>query len=334
MAAFTALAVLFCLGREGSMKELEDRLAVVTGGGTGMGRALVRQLAASGCHVATCDIFDEDLAETLALASAEAAPRVRITIHHCDVGHEEEILAFRDAVIEQHATRHINLLFNNAGVGGGQSFVLSPREEWERVFDVDWFGVYHCTRAFFPLLLASDEGHIINTSSVNGFWACLGPMVPHTAYSSAKFAVKGFSEALLIDLRMNAPHIKVSVVMPGHVGTQIGVKTSKLFGFPEPAEMPDEYVDQVRANMMRRGIDVASCDNDGIRRLLAQQRSDWIEKAPLSPDQAATIILDGVRNDEWRILVGEDAHELDRAMRADPLQLYRLPGESGGGQST
>ena len=312
------------------MKEFKGRMAIVTGGGSGMGRELARQLVADGCHVATCDIFDDDLAQTLAFCKAEAAPGVRITTHHCDVGREEEILAFRDEVVAQHGIRDINLLFNNAGIGGGQSFVLASRAEWERVFNIDWFGVYHTTRAFFPLLLASSEGHIINTSSVNGFWACLGPMVPHTAYSTAKFAVKGFSESLLIDLRLNAPHIHVSVVMPGHVGTQIGVKTSKLFGFPEPEKMSDEYVDMVRGNLERRGVAVAHLDNDGIRRMLAQQRSDWIEKAPLTPAQAAAIILDGVRRNEWRILVGEDAHNLDRMTREDPRQLYRLPGEQAG----
>lgn len=310
------------------MREFRGRLAVVTGGGTGMGRALVCQLAAEGCHVATCDIFDDDLAETRSLCEERAADGVKITTHHCDVGREEEILSFRDEVVERHGADHINLLFNNAGIGGGQSFVLSDRAEWERVFNIDWFGVYHTTRAFFPLLLKASEGHIVNTSSVNGFWACLGPWVPHTAYSTAKFAVKGFSESLLIDLRINAPHINVSVVMPGHVGTQIGVKTGRVFGHPEPVELSDEMVNEVRANMKRRGVDVSGYDNDGVRTLLAQQRSDWIEKAPLTPAQAANIILDGVRSNEWRILVGEDAHNLDRMTREDPKQLYRLPDES------
>src|SRR5262249_57919553 len=100
------------------------------------------------------------------------------------------------------------LLFNNAGIGGGGGFVKDDRAEWERTFDICWFGVYYCARAFLPLLTASDDAYIVNTSSVNGFWACLGPDVAHTAYSSAKFAVKGFSEALLVDLRLNAPHVK------------------------------------------------------------------------------------------------------------------------------
>jgi NAD(P)-dependent dehydrogenase (short-subunit alcohol dehydrogenase family) len=110
------------------------------------------------------------------------------------------------------------MLFNNAGIGGGGSFLVDDRAEWERTFGVCWFGVYYCSRAFMPLLVASDEGYIVNTSSVNGFWASLGPNIAHTAYSAAKFAVKGFSEALINDLRVNAPHVKVAVVMPGHIG--------------------------------------------------------------------------------------------------------------------
>jgi NAD(P)-dependent dehydrogenase (short-subunit alcohol dehydrogenase family) len=307
------------------MKDFTGKLAVITGGGTGMGRALARQLVAEGCHVATCDIFDDNLSETLSLCEADAAQGVKVTTHHCDIGNEEEILAFRDEVADQHGTEHINLLFNNAGIAGGASFVLSDRDEWERTFDICWYGVYHTTRAFFPMLMASDAGHIINTSSVNGFWACLGPSTPHTAYSSAKFAVKGFSESLLIDLRLNAPHINVSVVMPGHVGSHIGINTSKLFGHPDPEDMTDEHIDQMRKRFASRGTDTSQHDNEQIRKIIAQQRTDWVEKAPLSPAQAAVIILDGVRENEWRILVGEDAANLDELTRADPKQLYRLP---------
>ncbi len=307
------------------MKDFTGRLAVITGAGTGMGRELALQLVAEGCHVAICDIFDDNLAVTTSLCEAAAAQGTRVTSHHCDVGSEEQIIAFKDEVIQQHDTNHINLLFNNAGIAGGQSFVLASREEWERTFNICWFGVYHCTRAFFPLLMASTEGHIINTSSVNGFWACLGPTVAHTAYSTAKFAVKGFSESLLIDLRQNAPHIKVSVVMPGHVGTSIGVNTGKLFGFPAPKDMTDKQVDELRITLKKRGINPEGFDNDKIREWLDQQRTDWIEKAPVTSAQAAAIILDGVRNEEWRILVGDDAFQLDEQTRKDPKALYKLP---------
>jgi NAD(P)-dependent dehydrogenase (short-subunit alcohol dehydrogenase family) len=191
------------------LKEFQNRIAVVTGGGTGMGRELVKQLAAEGCHVACCDVSAEHMAETQAQAQRAAPSETRVTTHVCDVSDEAQVLAFRDAVAEQHATDHVHLLFNNAGIGGGGSLFTDDRAEWERTFAVDWYGVYYGTRAFLPLLVAAPEARIVNTSSVNGFWASLGPATPHTAYSAAKFAVKGFTEALICDLRMNAPHVKV-----------------------------------------------------------------------------------------------------------------------------
>src|SRR5690348_16544662 len=176
------------------MDDFRGKLAVVTGGGTGMGRALAEQLAAAGASVALCDVSAEAMAETTRRCEAAAPTSVRVTAHLCDVADERQVLAFRDAVTNAHTTDHVHLLFNNAGIGGGGSFVKDDRREWERTFGVCWYGVYYCTRAFLPLLIASKHAHIVNTSSVNGFWASLGPTIPHTAYSAAKFAVKGFSE--------------------------------------------------------------------------------------------------------------------------------------------
>ena len=177
------------------MESFGGKIAVVTGGGTGMGRELVRQLSAEGCHVAMCDVSTEYMDETKTLALAECPAGTRVTTYVADVADEEQVLAFAAAVQTDHDTDHINLLFNNAGIGGGGSFVADPREEWDKTFAVCWGGVYNGCRAFMPLLLSSDEGHVINTSSLNGFWASLGPNTPHTAYSAAKFAVKGFTEA-------------------------------------------------------------------------------------------------------------------------------------------
>ena len=150
------------------MESFEGKVAVLTGGGTGMGRELVRKLAAAGCHVAACDVLDDNLAETLEITRRES-PDVTVTGHHCDVGVESEIEQFALEVARDHATDHINLLFNNAGIGGGGSFVQLPRAQWDRTFNICWGGVYWTTRAFLPMLMASDEGHVVNTSSVNGF---------------------------------------------------------------------------------------------------------------------------------------------------------------------
>jgi NAD(P)-dependent dehydrogenase (short-subunit alcohol dehydrogenase family) len=174
------------------MKDFSGRIAVVTGGGSGMGRELARQLAAEACNVAMCDVSEEGMAETRRLCEAVGLPQgLRVTTHLADVSDEAQVERFRDEVAERHGTDRVHLLFNNAGIGGGGSTFAHSREEWERTFNVCWGGVYNCTRAFLPMLLKAEEGHIVNTSSVNGFWASIGPRIPHTAFSAAKFAVKG-----------------------------------------------------------------------------------------------------------------------------------------------
>jgi NAD(P)-dependent dehydrogenase (short-subunit alcohol dehydrogenase family) len=277
------------------MQSFEGKIAVVTGGASGMGRELVVQLAADGCHVAMCDMSIEEMVETKRSALDTAPTGTRVTTHTCDVADEASMLAFRDAVVAEHATDHINLLFNNAGIGGGGSIITDERATWERTFNVCWGGVYLGVRAFMSLLIASDEGHIVNTSSVNGFWASIGPDRPHTAYSAAKFAVKGFSEALITDLRVNAPHVKVSVVMPGHIGTSI-VENSLRHGGHE--------VDMEAAEMVKLVSDM------------------FRDQAPMTAAEASAEILDAVRNDRWRILVGDDARKLDAAVRANPEIAY------------
>src|SRR3954463_8673615 len=230
-----------------------------------MGRELVIQLAADGCSVATCDVNADALAETAQLAEKDAPAGTRITAHVCDVSDERDVTRFRDEVVAQHETDHINLLFNNAGIGGGGSFLTGKRDEWDRTFGVCWGGVYNCSRAFLPLVVASDDGYVINTSSVNGFWASLGPGVPHTAYSAAKFAVKGFSEALIEDLRVNAPHVKVAVVMPGHIGTDIVINSRKILGGPDPDAMTTDDLETFRAGLKQRGMPVDAVSDDDLR---------------------------------------------------------------------
>ncbi|HEY2387605.1 MAG TPA: SDR family NAD(P)-dependent oxidoreductase [Candidatus Binatia bacterium] len=303
------------------MKDFRDKLAVVTGGGTGMGRALAEQLTAAGAHVAMCDVSAENMAETKERCTAGAPASVRVTTHLCDVADERQVLAFRDAVAREHATDHVELLFNNAGIGGGGSFIKDDRAEWDRTFGVCWFGVYYCTRAFLPMLIASKHAHIVNTSSVNGFWATLSGM-PHTAYSSAKFAVKGFSEALITDLRVNAPHVKVAVVMPGHIGTSIVINTAKVLGKADALHMAARDVAAVREVLGRRGLPVESMSDDELRTALHNLSLAFRDNAPVSAAQAATVILEGVRTDKWRILVGDDAHAVDRMVRESPEQAY------------
>ena len=265
------------------MKSFSGKIAVITGGGTGMGRELALALSAEGCHVAICDISEENMRETLALCQAGAKADIHISTHTCDVSKEDQVLAFRDEVLITHETDHINLLFNNAGIAGGGSFIVDKREDWERTFDICWFGVYYCSRAFVPLLVKSDDACLINTSSINGFWAAIGPGVAHTSYCAAKFAVKGFTEALITDLSVNAPHVKVALVMPGHIGTSIVINSTKARGRNSALDMTASEVAVSRAIMEKRGLPVGNLSDDHIRELTERAMQEYaVEPAEMS----------------------------------------------------
>jgi NAD(P)-dependent dehydrogenase (short-subunit alcohol dehydrogenase family) len=302
------------------MDSFAGKLAVVTGGGSGIGRELVRQLAAAGCSVAACDLNADTIAETVTLGRPGVAAEVTVTGHVCDVSDEAQVLRFRDELVDAHDADHVDLVFSNAGVGGAGSFIKDSREEWERVFAIDWWGVYYCARAFLPLLIKSSEGVLVNTSSANGFFATLGPGAPHTAYSTAKFAVKGFSEALIEDLRTNAPHVRVAVVMPGHVGTNIVGNSLRAFGL-DPEHMTDDELEAFRPRLAERGLPDGMPVSE-LRRILVTVNADFRDKAPVTAAEAATVILDGVRSGAWRILIGKDAARLDAFVRANPDATY------------
>ena len=288
------------------MENFKNKIAVVTGGGTGMGRELTYQLAAEGCHVSICDVIEENMEETFQEATKKY-PQVKITKHLCDVSSEDDVL---------------RLLFNNAGIGGGASFVLSGIEEWERTFKICWDGVYLCSRAFMDALLKSEEGHMINTSSVNGFWATLGHSQPHTSYSAAKFAVKGFTEALINDFRINAPHLGVSLVMPGHIGTSISENSGKVLGQKDIADLNDEELQEMKDRWIKVGAPVHNLSLEMFRESVINRQRDFKEKAITSAEAAAKVILDGVKAKEWRILIGPDAKALDRRVRENPEKAY------------
>lgn len=265
-----------------AFEEFGNRIAVLTGGASGIGRELLLQLVHRGTHVAVCDI-DRAKLEAAARRARAINPEVRVTTHVHDVSDESAVEQLVNEVARAHGCDAIHLLFNNAGVVGGGSFVIGKREEWEHTFSVSWCGTYHCTRAFLPMLMAADQGVVVNTSSVNSLWASLGTKSPHTAYSSAKFAVRGFTESLLVDFRTHAPHLSAVLVMPGHVRT----------GMPSPPRT------------WRRSLD-----------------SLFAHYAPVSGEQAATAILNAVHNGDWRVVIGEDAEAIDARVRTDPWTVY------------
>ena len=238
-------------------------------------------------------------------------------------------MRFRDELLKQHASDHVNLVFSNAGIGGGESFISSPREVWERTFAVDWWGVYYCARVFLPLLIASGNGVLVNTSSVNGFWAALGPGIPNSAYSSAKFAVKGFTEALMVDLRANAPQVRIALVMPGSAsGTNIVINSMRGRGLPAPGRLTEaQLAELIPGGGPARAGQGGGCWSedapaDELRLMLVRMNDNFRDKAPVSAAEAAAIILDGVQSGAWRILVGEDAKKIDSAVRAKPEAAY------------
>ena len=298
------------------------QLALVTGAGSGIGRELARQLAAAGVHLALCDLDETGLAETRAQSLADAPAGTRVTTRRVDVTREDQLIALRDAVRAEHGSGQLHLLFNNAGIGGGGSFVDGDRTEWERTFAVCWQGVYLGCRTFLPMLIASPEAFLVNVSSVNGFWASLGPNVSHTSYAAAKFAVKGFTEAMVTDLRLTAPHIKCSVVMPGHIGTEIAANSRKVINHSDDDTLSETELARARARMARAGVDTTNIPDAMIQQMVTAQARAFHDNAPMSAAQAATIILDGVKAERWRILVGEDAIIMDRMVRETPEEAY------------
>jgi hypothetical protein len=305
------------------MKDFAGKIAVVTGGGTGMGRELARQLVAEGCNVAMCDISADAMAETKRLCESQKLPQgLRVTTHIADVSIEDQLKRFRDEIVEQQATDKIHLLFNNAGIGGGGSLFTNTREQWERTFNICWGGVYLGVRTFLPMLVKASEGHIVNTSSVNGFWASVGMGVSHTAYSAAKFAVKGFTEALINDLRLNAPHIKCSVVMPGHIGTSIVSNSRKVQSGTDSDRLNDTEIELTRVRLTAAGIDASEMSDDDVQAIAAERARSFREDAPTTAAAAAKIILDGIKAECWRILVGDDAQRLDERVRQAPEHAY------------
>jgi NAD(P)-dependent dehydrogenase (short-subunit alcohol dehydrogenase family) len=262
--------------------DLRGRIAVVTGGGSGIGRELVAQLAAAGAHVAACDVRLSAVQRTCREV-AKRSPSVRVTAHECDVSDEDAVIALRAEVTDAHDADVVHVLVNNAGVVGGASFVAGDRADWDRTFAVCWTGTYLCTRTFLPSLMAADRGVVINVASVNALWASVGPGTAHTAYSTAKFAIRGFTEALHDDFAVNAPHLSAVLVLPGHVRT----------GMPAPPRAWRRAFDSMLAGL-----------------------------EPVAAADAAAQILDGVRAGAWRIVVGEDARLVDERVRADPWTAY------------
>ncbi|GAA2046107.1 SDR family NAD(P)-dependent oxidoreductase [Catenulispora yoronensis] len=307
------------------MDTFAGKFAVVTGGGSGMGRELVLALAGQGCSVAACDLNLAGAEQVAEAARAVAPAGTAVTAHACDVSDETQVLRFKDEVLAAHPGRALNLVFNNAGIGGAGSFIDDPRAMWERVFAIDWWGVYYCTRAFLPLLIEGPEGVLVNTSSMNALRPTHGPNRPLTAYGTAKAAVKAFTEALIEDLREHAPHVSAAVVLPGHIGTDFFANSRLAHGEGDPETMTEAEIEAQRPILARYGVPAESTTEE-LRQFMIRPGVLFRESAPVTAAEAAAIILDAVRAGRWRIVVGKDAEELDAQVRADPEAVYEPAG--------
>jgi NAD(P)-dependent dehydrogenase (short-subunit alcohol dehydrogenase family) len=276
-----------------STMNLENRTAVITGSASGIGRAIALSLARRGCNLALADVNDAGLSETARMAQLAhtdptnpSAPRsaLRISQHHLDVADKRAVAAFPQAVIAAHPG--VDVLVNNAGVAVGGTFEAVSEEDFEWLFEINFWGVVRMTRAFLPLLRKSDDARVVNLSSVYGLISPPG----ETSYSASKFAVRGFSNSLRHELA--GSKVGVTVVHPGGVATSIA----------DSARVPKDM----------------SAEEIARRRALAKKA------LTMPPAAAGEIIAKGIERRSSRVLVGNDAKFLALLERLAPISYWKI----------
>lgn len=260
--------------------QFDSRTAVITGAASGIGRALAVALARRRCNLALADVNEIGLSKTVELVSVYAT---HVSKHRLDVSDRQAVAAFPQDVLLHH--QGIDILINNAGVAVGGAFDRVSEADFEWLFDINFWGVVRMTRAFLPMLKASDDAHIVNLSSLYGLISPPG----QAAYSASKFAVRGFSNALRHELE--GTRVGVTVVHPGGVATSIA----------DNARLPDG-VSQDEA---------------------AQQVAQTKSRLRLPPEQAAEIVIEGIERRAKRILVGTDAKIISLIERFAPVSYWK-----------
>ncbi|MGJ8669676.1 MAG: SDR family NAD(P)-dependent oxidoreductase [Oceanococcus sp.] len=268
------------------MKSFQGKVAAITGAGSGIGRALALNLAQRGCELALSDINGTGLLETIALVRDSG---VKASHHILDVAKREAVYSWADAVVAEHG--RVNMIFNNAGVAHSSTIAAMDYDELEWIMNINLWGVIHGTKAFLPHLEASGEGHVINMSSLSGF--CAQPAM--ASYNLTKFAVRGFTEALRIELDLQDSCVSATSIHPGGIKTNIA-KASKIH--PSVEALMGQSAEQGRKEFEKLFITTA--------------------------DKAAQIIVRGVERNRRRMLVGPDAKMMDFIVRLLPSLYQRL----------
>jgi short-subunit dehydrogenase len=270
------------------MNEFLGKVAVITGAGSGIGRALAVSLAQQGCNLALADINTESLEQTQVILDSDLFDgSVQVTLHTVDVSQWSDVQALAESVKEQHG--RVNLLINNAGVGLGSLFKDASLDDMRWVMDINYWGVVYGCKAFLPLIKKTGGSTIVNVSSVFGLVTV--PM--STAYCSSKFAVRGFSDALRHEVGYMGSDIKVACAFPSGIKTAIAQNSKVTLHTKSKTS-----VEQQKANMEAHFL--------------------------TTPEQAATDILTGVRKGKSRIKVGKGSTLMDLASRLFPVNYIRF----------
>lgn len=267
------------------MQEFHGRVAAITGAGSGIGQALALRLAGLRCDLALSDIDETGLGETARLVEAIG---VRVTTEKLDVADRAAMGAWADQVVADHGK--VNLIINNAGVALGATVDGMSYEDFDWLMGINFNGVVHGTKAFLPHLKAAGEGHVVNISSVFGL---LG-IPSQSAYNAAKFAVRGFTEALRIELDIEGCGVSATTIHPGGIKTNIAKNA------------------RIDASVMDIGQDPQD----------AKQSFETLFIT--SPKRAAKAIVNAIQRDKRRAMIGPDAHLINLAAKLPPSVYQRV----------
>ncbi|MAU38204.1 MAG: SDR family oxidoreductase [Rhizobiales bacterium TMED94] len=275
------------------MKSFKDKVAVITGAGSGMGRELAINLAKENCNVVICDINKKTIQETEEIIRKY---NVSCTALNLDLREERNISTLLETTLKNFSK--VDLLFNNAGVVAPSSFLNLSEKDWDWCNDINFNALVKLTRIFLPHLMKNEEAALINTSSIFGIITTPN----NTVYHSSKFAVRGFTESLAMELRDEK--IQIHSVYPGHIGTNIvlDAKFDKDFLSTNDNKTEDS-------------------DNEPIT---IQEFGSTFRDTGMDPDKAAKIILKGVKKNKKRIFVGLDAKVMEIAQRITPSHFMKL----------